>query len=256
MNESERRTLRANLLAELICGDTKTPRESAVGNAERLADGDPDKTLGFSFDGLTAQSVMDDVAALCGCSPSLAEREGPGVIDVDLTLDALAAVGDRLTQAAQRSERVLIATGHPTGLLPTYMEVARALVESGCKLETPRSNERLADLPRKHGNRVRYLDGVACLSDGANLYHTHEAWPMDALLDAIEPPDLVLADHGFAGAAIVRGIETLAFADVNDPALAVAKARGLTRVVVPLDDNREPERYAQMTAYLTAAARA
>jgi hypothetical protein len=129
----------------------------------------------------------------------------------------------------------------------------------------PRSGEALRERPagaatsawefaRRRGNKIRYLDAVACLSDGAHLYHTHEAWPMHALLDACPSPDLVVADHGFAGAAITRGLDTLAFADVNDPALSVAKVRGLTRVVVPLDDNREPERYALMARYLAASA--
>lgn len=262
---SERAALRDALLAQQIAGDTLTPRESVVGNAEKLAAGDPDKFLGFQFDNLTAQSVMDDVAAVCGCSNDLSERTGPGVIDVELTLDALNAVADRIRAARSRGERVLIATGHPTGLMPVYMHIARTLVAGGVKLLTPRSGEKLREtfhggvssaweMARKRGNRIRYLDGVGALSDGAHLYHTHESWPMEMVLDGIEPPDLVIADHGLAGAAIVQGVETLAFADVNDPALSVAKRRGLTDVVVPLDDNRDPERYAAMSAYLAAAA--
>ena len=39
---------------------------------------------------------------------------------------------------------------------------------------------------------------------------------------AEDRPDLVFADHGFAGAAIERGVETISIADVNDPALLVA----------------------------------
>lgn len=262
---TERKMLRENLLAEQIAGDTLTPRESVVGNAEKLAAGDRDKFFGFDFGRLTAQQVIDDVAAVCGCSNDLTVRTGPGVIDVDQTLDALHAVADRLRAARSRGERVLFATGHPTGLMPVYMEIARTLVANGCKLVTPRSGEKLRDtfhgsaasaweMARRRGNRVRYLDGVGALSDGAHLYHTHEAWPMEMLLEGIDPPDLVIADHGFAGAAIVRDVETLSFADVNDPALSVAKRRGLTEVVVPLDDNRDPERYAAMTAYLATAA--
>jgi len=262
---SERSALREHLLAEQIAGDTLTPRESVVGNAEKLAAGDRDKFLGFDFGDLTAQQVIDDVAAVCGCSNDLTVRTGPGVIDVDLTLDQLAAVGERLRAARGGGERILLATGHPTGLMPVYMEIARTLVANGCKLVTPRSNERLREtfhgqvssaweMARRRGNRIRYLDGVAALSDGAHLYHTHDSWPMEMILEGIDPPDLVISDHGLAGAAIVAGIETLAFADVNDPALSVAKRRGLTEVVVPLDDNREPERYAAMTAYLAAAA--
>jgi hypothetical protein len=56
-------------------------------------------------------------------------------------------------------------------------------------------------------------------------------------------PDLVVADHGFAGAALEAGVETLSFAEVNDPALLVAKAQGRTEVVVVLDDHVPPANY-------------
>jgi len=98
--------------------------------------------------------------------------------------------------------------------------------------------------------RIRYLDGVAVLMGGADLLHTHESWPMDRLLDEIEAPDLVLGDHGWAGAAIMRGIEVVCFTDVNDPAIAVAKADGLVDIVVPCDDNLPPASYDPVRDYL------
>jgi hypothetical protein len=73
---------------------------------------------------------------------------------------------------------------------------------------------------------------------------------MDAILDAVEAPELVLADHGWAGAAAVRGVEVVCFTDVNDPALAVAKEDGLVNVVVPLDDNLPPSNYDPLRDYL------
>jgi hypothetical protein len=62
------------------------------------------------------------------------------------------------------------------------------------------------------------------------------------MLEAVRP-DLVFADHGFAGAAIEAGIETVSIADVNDPALLVAKAQGRTDAVIVMDDNVRPEAY-------------
>ena len=80
------------------------------------------------------------------------------------------------------------------------------------------------------------------VTDGERPRHTH--WPeaMRRMLVA-ERPDLVVADHGFAGAAIEAGVETLSIADVNDPALIVAKAQGRTDVVVVLDDHVPAENY-------------
>ena len=65
---------------------------------------------------------------------------------------------------------------------------------------------------------------------------------MNRILDA-ETPDLVFADHGFAGAGIERGVDTLAIADVNDPALVVARAQGRCGPVIVMDDNVSPESY-------------
>src|SRR5207245_2049213 len=146
MTPEQRRFLRAHLLSSGIAGETATTRENTVSNAEKLAAGDPDKHLGIGARGRDAQGVMDAVAALCGCSPSLDERAGGGVID----------------------------------------------------------------------------------------------------------PDLVLAAHGWAGAAIVRGVETVCFTDVNDPALAVAKADGLVDIVVPCDDNLPPVAYEPVRDYLAS----
>jgi Phosphatase len=48
-------------------------------------------------------------------------------------------------------------------------------------------------------------------------------------------------------------VETLSIADVNDPALIVAKAQGRTDVVVVLDDHVPPENY--WPCYQAVAAR-
>lgn len=256
MTPEQRESLHAYLLDTRIAGDTRTPRRSVVGNAEALAAGDPDKSLGFDFVDLDAQEVIDAVATVCGTQRDLGLRDGPGYIDPERTLDELHGYGDRLAEAAGRGELILACTGHPAGLLHLYQEVVRALADAGCKILTPRAGERLrSGAPRWSGDRVRFLGGVGSLTEGAHLHHTHESWPMERLLEDGEMPDLVLADHGFAGGAVVRGVETLAIADVNDPALSVAKVRGHLDVVVPLDDNVNPELYDPITSYLVGRVR-
>ncbi len=54
----------------------------------------------------------------------------------------------------------------------------------------------------------------------------------------------MVADHGFAGAAIAASIPTVAIMDTNDPALAVVARRGADLTVVPMDDNRPQNSYA------------
>ena len=102
---------------------------------------------------------------------------------------------------------------------------------------------------------LRYVNGVAMLHSGAELRHTHSPVPMQMILAALAedgqpPPDLVVADHGWAGAAGEAGIDAIGYADCNDPALFVGEAEGKVLVSVPLDDNVAPHLYAPLTAYV------
>src|SRR5262249_26090265 len=151
------------------------------------------------------------------------------------TIERLDAMGDRIRAAAKRGERVLVATGHPVGLRPIHTAVARALHTAGCTLlaaaegwQHPRDPE--YETPP---SRVRFLDHVGVLAGpGGGVDHTHSPLPMRAVLAELAatgqaPPDLVIADHGWAGAAAQAGIDVVGFADCNDPALFVGEAEGL-----------------------------
>jgi ribosomal protein S2 len=74
---------------------------------------------------------------------------------------------------------------------------------------------------------------------------------MRDLLRELDGIDLVVADHGFAGAAIAVGIPTVAVMDTNDAALAVVARRGAHLTVVPMDDNRPQGSYAAALRVLT-----
>ena len=90
------------------------------------------------------------------------------------------------------------------------------------------------------------------LDDKGAFVHTHDAAPMEQMLAELGAarPDLVIADHGWAGAAGEAGVPTVAFADSNDPALFVGEAEGKIDVVVPLDDNVLPRYYTPLTERL------
>jgi hypothetical protein len=210
---------------------------------ERLVAGDPELQFGLrglTDGGLTADGVLALMAAEAGFDPDPAVADGSVPVDPGHVLDRLEAAGDRLAEAAARGERVLLATGHPAGLGPLYMAVGELVRRGGATLLRPGSGERwFEDLRHRE---VRYLHGVAMLTDGASAMHTHSPVAMERILRRATP-DLVLADHGFAGAAIEAGIETLSVADVNDPAPVVAKSLGRTRIVVVMDDNVQPEDY-------------
>jgi hypothetical protein len=227
-----------------VAGVATHPLDNVRGNAGLLLQGDPDKQFGLTGlqDGRSVADVLELVAAGAG-APIDPDRElGDVHIAAEPILESCEALGRRLASAASRSERVLIATGHPGALDLLYRELERLLVVRGGHVIKPADGVRWRDEPPDHDWWIRYLSGVGMLTDGRVPRHTHRPDAMQRML-AEERPDLVLADHGFAGAAIENGVETVSVADVNDPALLVAKAQGRTDVVVVMDDHVDPEDY-------------
>jgi hypothetical protein len=249
-----RADLVAHLEASRICGDVATPREGNLRNAASCADRDPHYTFGLDFRGRWSYpDVVAVMAERVGISPDLGHRTGQDRIDPELCVDALERMRERLARAARDRQRVLVATGHPSGILAIHLPVAAELRRAGCELLQPAAgwsysaSGRLLDL--------RYVADVAMVSNGASLEHTHDPEPMQAMLAALrmagQPrPDLVLADHGYAGAAGQAGVSTVGFADCNDPALFVGEAEGRVEVAVPLDDNVPPHLYRPVADFL------
>jgi hypothetical protein len=235
-------------LAEALLGcgaagpDCSHDRANVLWKVERMVSGDLDGQFGLTgLTRFTADEVLSMVGSEAGFDPDIfGDGEGPVPIDPSKVLAACRTAGHRLAHAARRGERVVLATGHPSGLPLLYMAVAELIEEHGATLLRPAEGF----VWREQGRRreIRYFHGVAMLSDRASTLHTHAPVAMQAMLEEARP-DLVFADHGFAGAAIEAGIDTLSIADVNDPALVVAKWQGRTDTVIVMDDNVRPETY-------------
>ncbi len=232
----------AHLVDAGIAGDVRTPRSSNVGNIDKLLAGDPDYHFGVTLDRpWTATQILAVMARRAGIDPDPQRRDGTDRIDPVLTMTGLDVAAARIGEAARNRSRVLFATGHPTGLLSLYLPIADALARAGCVLLTPGDGRSIPGVGRRQ-KWIRYAGPVAALGTAADLVHTHRAEPMQLMLKAladfrVAPPDLVIADHGWAGAAANVGIPTIGFADCNDPGLFVAAEQGQDVVAVPLDDN-------------------
>ncbi len=179
------------------------------------------------------EEASDAVALQIGNPPDREENEGRGCIDPALTASALVEAGERIEAVAGSGGRLIFATGHPGALILYYLGLSRWAQELGGGVLTVETRGRY-----ERGVSLDWAESVATLGDGASLFHTHDPEPMGDVLRQTGAIDLVVADHGFAGAAIAAGVPTVAVMDTNDPAFAMVAGRGADVTVVPMDDNR------------------
>ena len=239
-----REELLRGLVEGRVAGTATHPLDNVRGNIAMLMEGDPDKQFGFSgLPGtLSFEDIMDLVSEGAGVPIDPEARYGPVEIAPEPILASCEAMGERLARAAADRERVVLATGHPVGLALFYRELGRLLRDRGADILILAHGARWRDAHLSHDWFIDHYEGVGMLTDGREPRHTHRPDAMNRML-AEATPDLVVADHGFAGAAIAAGVETLSIADVNDPALLVARAQGRTEVVVVMDDHVAPDAY-------------
>ena len=241
------------LLAATVAGTNTS--HGARGNLEKihmLLEGGPSTTFGMEdlLRDVTYQEAYGAVAERIGNPPDREENPGRGCIDPTRTGAGLLEAGGRIRAVAEGGGSAVFATGHPGALLVYYLGLASWFEDLGGKtlLTEPRIK------PDDGGPPLDWVGPVAVLGDGASLRHSHDPAPMRRILGEIGAPDLVVADHGFAGAAVAAGIPTVAIMDTNDPALAVVARRGAEHLtVIPMDDNRPQNSYAAALEVLQAA---
>ncbi|WP_419995233.1 phosphatase [Streptomyces boninensis] len=251
-----------HLVRTRIAGDVATTRQHNRNNYLELSRGNRRYLLGLEDlpERWSEAQVLALMAERVGVNPDPAHETGADTIDPELTVDGLHRMATSLRKAAAAQQRVLVATGHPGGLLDVHRSIAAALAAAGCEIVQIPVGLQVGPGSDESFGYVQQFCDVAVLERGASLWHTHAPEPMTAILDGLEAagsplPDLVVADHGWAGCAGRRGLDTVSFADSNDPALFCGEAEGTVSVTVPLDDHVvDPRFYAPMTAYLLQAA--
>ena len=202
-----------------------------MGKLRRTLEGDPDCTFGVH--GLE-NMTFDEAMAVVGRATGWRKEAPTDFVDPLRTIDGALDAGRLARKMADLGGEVVVATGHPDNLLPFLTGIADTLVEAGVTIR-----RQMEGASVRAGYRVRSLEYEGCvavLADDWGGVHTHSPEGMLTLLSAGSPPDLVVADHGWAGAAMQANIPTVATFDTNDPALALAAARGKPGALIPLDD--------------------
>lgn len=250
----EEADLRALLVGRRLSGGIRTVRRQSLAYAYKLLKGDPDHT--FGLDDWRTASIDEVVAAVeAGIGDRITDGDPElGYIAPEHTLAGIRAHADALAPFLRDGGgTVLLATGHPTGLLDHYAGLARALRNAGNRIVRVLDDHRLGHAVGAHAageTGIRFFGGVACAFHDEAILHTHRPDHMEAMIAAGGRIDLVIADHGMAGAAIAAGLPTLSIADANDIALFLARARGRHEHVLPIEDNFTPAEFAPVTAYL------
>ena len=249
----DRTALERALLAGGVAGTATHPIDNVRGNIQKLLDHDPDKEFGLTGlqEGMTLDRVLGLVERAAGVPIDRGARFGPVDIRARSIVDASVAAGGRLARASENGETTVFATGHPTGLAYLYHELASELARRGASILVLGRGVRWHEPGLDHDWFIEHHDGVGMLSDGRAPRHTHKPDAMERMLGEGRP-DLVFADHGFAGAAIEAGVETISIADVNDTALLVAKEQGRTQHVLVFDDHVDPNAYWPVFLALTS----
>ena len=205
-----------------------------------LLEHDENNTFGMEdlLQGVDFDEVYEAVTDQIGNPPDREENPGRGCIDPARTAAGLVEAGDQIGRVARAGGRLVFATGHPGAMILYYLGLAQWAEELGGEVVTAQTRGRY-----QKGVSLDWAGPVGTLGDGASLFHTHDPEPMRDVLGQAGPIDIVVADHGFAGAAIAAGVPTVVVMDTNDPAFAVVAARGANVWVVPMDDNRPLNSY-------------
>jgi len=223
--------------------DTHHSRAMNLEAIRGLLNGDPAYTLGIAcVERVAFKEAVDSMASVTGYSPDPELTTGGGFIAPTATLRGLEEAARRIADVAERGGRFLVATGHPGSLLLFCMELARLIRGWGGEVAEP---ARGVWVPPNL--TLDYVAGVAVTTDGRSLPHTHDYRAMELMLEETEHVDLVIGDHGYAGAAINAGIPVVTLLDSNDPVPAVARRLGADVTIIPADDNLAPSSYLPLT---------
>jgi len=237
-------SLREQLKQQHVAGRSlRFGRDEIVGVMRQLVHGTPATRVGLPpFAELTIAHVERAMHDVYGW-----EGDGPRArIAPTRTIEGFTVACARMREVASSGGRLAFATTRPASLLPVYQRLVEHVDAAGATVLAARETAPVGPSAR----RVRWIQRVAVLSDGATLFGEDDLDAADEWLFTLARPDLVVADRTFAGVAGAGGIETIAFADLDSLALAVAAWQGRAIRIVPLDDRRPPDAYAGLLELL------
>jgi hypothetical protein len=211
---------------------------------ERIALGDR-RALGelAPIEDLTALSTAGAFSDIFGASTEVPR------IDPARTVAAARRAVNRVREVAAAGGTIVLATAAPASLLALHLAFAAEARDHGaCVPGLPDVGPMRGD--GRAGRALRWVAGVAAVTDGQGLMATRDGEVAREWIFVVPRPTLVVADGPFAEVAWETGLEVIALAGLDRPALAVAAVRGTRCTLVPLRTDRAPLAYEPLISAL------
>jgi hypothetical protein len=196
--------------------------------------------------GPSAPEAWDAMRTVYGTSPELP------MINPEITLAATRIAAARIHAVAVAGGRISFATAAPASLLGVYGAIVRLARAAGAAVRDEQDRGPLR-VDGRYPRWLRTIDGVEVVTDGSSLLATTGADAAREWIFLADRPALAVADGPFALAAYGEGIEVVAIAGLDRPALGLAAARAARCTLVPLHPARPPRAYDPFLAAFTEA---
>jgi hypothetical protein len=233
------RELEEYLLAHGFSGDI--PQNNGHKNwlaIKRLVKGDSFYTFGIKRiedaahnHEISAKQIRDIMIESSGITIQRFSHKGAGHFSSGIVSQQLIKAIVDIKRLAQEGKTIAFATGHPGAMTGLMNELALWAENLGAKIAVTEYS-----LVVDGRLRLDMIGRVLLPSDNCSAAHSHDFKMMEKFLE-LHPTDLVVADHGFAGAALNLEIPTIGFYDTDDPALPLARYLSLPILAVPINDN-------------------
>ena len=239
-------TRRQRLLEARVSGRQRVGRTEVLLTARRVLRAEPAALYELApFERLGLDEVIESIASGWGPDLGSPDLAATLTIDADRTLASAAAAFGRVADVARRGGRLLFATTRPASLLGLTQELVRLAEAAGGEVLAEFESGPV-QLDARSDRHLRWLDGVAVVTDGEALLGGPGFGAAEELLFQLPPADLAVVDRAVAGGCLSAEIETVALAGLDAVALGVAAHRGEPLTLVPLDATRPPAAYAAL----------
>lgn len=166
-------------------------------------------------------------------------------INAELCEIAIDEAAGRLLDASVNGAKIIFASSRPSATLALFSRLAGLSQEFGATIIDSFTNTSKTIIDGRKGRNLTWCEKVAAVSDEEtmSLLGTNDVKIGDDLFFHLPRPDLVVADHVFAAAALTSGFPTISFVGLESLAVAVASVNEKNDLSVPISLSRPTSHY-------------